>query len=60
MNIAKKKSVEFGKGGLNIPLMLKNTKLAGMKYFFIEQEEYRFNPKQSMKDNMDYLRKLKM
>lgn len=60
MNIAKKKSTEFGKGGLDIPAILKSAQQSGMEYFFIEQEEYRFNAQQSMKDNMEYLRKLKL
>lgn len=60
MNVRKKKSVEFGKGALNIQQLMDNAKQSGMKYYFIEQEEYRFSPKQSVKDNMAYLRKLKM
>jgi len=60
MNIAKKHSVEFGKGGLNIAAMFRSAQQSGMRYFFIEQEEYRFTPLQSMKDNMEYLRKLKL
>ena len=59
MNMAKKQSTEFGKGGLDIMQMLKHSKEAGMKYFFIEQEEYANNPFESMKQNMNYLAKLK-
>jgi sugar phosphate isomerase/epimerase len=60
MDLVKKHSTEFGKGGLDIPKMLNNAKLAGMKYFFIEQEEYSSSPLESMKVNMEYLGKLKL
>jgi len=59
MDLAKKQSTEFGKGGLDIPLMLENSKKSGLQYFFIEQEEYSSTPFESMKENMDYLQKLK-
>jgi sugar phosphate isomerase/epimerase len=59
MNIAKKQSTEFGKGGLNIKKILDNSKLSGMKYFFIEQEEYSSTPMESMQYNMNYLKRLK-
>ena len=60
MDLAKKHSTEFGKGGLDIPKMLANAKQSGMKYFFIEQEEYSSSPLESMKENMAYIRKLKI
>jgi sugar phosphate isomerase/epimerase len=60
MDMTKKQSTEFGKGGLDIVQMLKYSKDAGMKYFFIEQEEYTSTPLESMKENMDYLSKLKL
>ncbi|GAB3931700.1 sugar phosphate isomerase/epimerase family protein [Mucilaginibacter myungsuensis] len=52
------KSTEFGKGDLDIPKLLKHAKDSGLKYFFVEQEEYTNNPFDSMKENMDYLAKL--
>lgn len=55
MNLEKKQSTEFGKGGLDIVQMLKHRKDAGLKYFFIEQEEYASTPFKSMQENMDYL-----
>ena len=58
MDVAKKHSVEFGKGQLAIVEILKHSKAAGMKYFFIEQEEYASTPFESMQYNMDYLKKL--
>jgi sugar phosphate isomerase/epimerase len=60
MDMIKKQSTEFGKGGLNITEMLKHGKDSGMKYFFIEQEEYESTPFESMKENMNYLAKLKL
>jgi sugar phosphate isomerase/epimerase len=58
MDVAKKHSVEFGKGQLDIAAMLKHSKQAGMKYFFVEQEEYASSAFESMQYNMDYLKKL--
>ena len=60
MDIVKKHSVEFGKGQLDILQMLKHSKQATMKYFFIEQEEYASTPFESMQYNMDYLKKIKI
>jgi sugar phosphate isomerase/epimerase len=52
-------SVEFGNGTLDIKGLLTQSKDAGMKYFFIEQEEYPAgSPASSMKINMEYLSKL--
>ncbi len=59
MDMVKKQSTEFGKGGLDIVQMLKHGKESGMKYFFVEQEEYVNTPFESMKENMDFLAKLK-
>jgi sugar phosphate isomerase/epimerase len=54
-----KGSVEFGNGSLDIVGILKKGKEAGMKYFFIEQEEYPAgSPLASMKLNMEYLAKV--
>ncbi len=58
MNILKKESTEFGKGGLDIVQMFKHIKEAGMKYFFVEQEEYANSPFESMEYNIDYLKKM--
>ncbi len=60
MDVIKKHSVEFGKGQLDIVQMLKHSKQAAMKYFFIEQEEYASTPFESMQYNMDYLKKIKI
>lgn len=51
-------STEFGKGQVDIKLMMQNAKSSGMKYFFVEQEEYAENPIKSIQHNFDYLKKL--
>ena len=58
MNLAKKESTEFGKGGLKISEILKNKEQSGLKYFFVEQEEYVSTPLESMKYNLEYLKKI--
>lgn len=59
MNLQKKESTEFGKGGLDIAKILQHQGESGLKYLFIEQEEYAKNPIESMKYNMDYLERIK-
>ena len=59
MDIAKKHSTEFGKGGLHIQQMFDNAKQSGMEYFFMEQEEYTSTAMESMQENMAYLKKIK-
>jgi len=58
MDMDKKESTEFGKGGLDIPGMMAHKKESGVKHIFIEQEEYASNPLESMKHNMAFLRNL--
>jgi len=58
MNMTKKESTEFGKGGLDIPAMMANQKASGVKHIFIEQEEYASTPLESMTHNMAFLGKL--
>jgi sugar phosphate isomerase/epimerase len=60
MDLQKKQSVEFGKGGLPILEILQHSKQSGMKYFYVEQEEYTHSPMESIKEDMDYLAKLKV
>jgi sugar phosphate isomerase/epimerase len=59
MDLAKKSSTEFGKGSLPISGILKHSREAGMKYFFVEQEEYTNGPLLSMEYNMEYLKRLR-
>lgn len=49
-------STEFGKGKLDIVRLLKSSEQSGLKYFFIEQEDYTSTPLESMKYNMQYLK----
>jgi sugar phosphate isomerase/epimerase len=60
MDLTKKHSVEFGKGQLRIAAILEQRKPSGLKYPFIEQEEYASTPLESMQHNMEYLDKLKV
>ena len=59
MDMKEKHSVEFGKGALDVKKMLQTSNKAGMKYFFVEQEEYSGTAFDCLKSNMDYLKKLK-
>jgi len=58
MDMQKRESTEFGKGGLNIVQMLNHKKESGLQYIFIEQEEYTSTPFESMAHNMKYMRDL--
>jgi len=58
MDPAKKQSTEFGKGNLPISDIMNSIKLSGLKYYFVEQEEYASSPIESMKHNLAYLKKL--
>lgn len=60
MDLQKKQSTEFGKGGLDVIAMLKHRKQSGLKYLFVEQEEYASTPFESMKHNMEYLDKISL
>lgn len=60
MDPVKKESTEFGKGQINIKAMLQNAGKSGMKYFFVEQEEYSNTPFESIQYNYDYLKRLKI
>jgi sugar phosphate isomerase/epimerase len=60
VNMTSKKSTEFGKGGLDIVAMLQHEQQSGLKYFFIEQEDYEHTPLESMQYNMEYLKKVEL
>ena len=57
MNVVKKISTEFGKGEVNISRMFDFEKKSGMKHFFVEQEDYLTTPFESLKHNLNYLKK---
>ncbi|CAA9226973.1 MAG: Sugar or sugar phosphate isomerase/epimerase/dehydrotase [uncultured Cytophagales bacterium] len=52
------RSTEFGKGQIDITKMLRNAKKSGMKYFFVEQEEYANTALESIRYDYEYLMKL--
>ncbi|CAM4416733.1 sugar phosphate isomerase/epimerase [Zobellia roscoffensis] len=58
MDMNKKISTEFGKGGLDIVTMMANKSASGVEHIFIEQEEYTSTPMESMKENMTFLKAL--
>jgi sugar phosphate isomerase/epimerase len=51
-----KKSVEFGKGKVDIIGLLKQAPKAGLKHFFVEQEDYSVNAFESMEYDFNYLK----
>jgi len=55
MSPTEKKSVEFGKGSVDIIGLMKQAKQAGMKYYFIEQEEYAVNAYDSLEYDYNWL-----
>jgi sugar phosphate isomerase/epimerase len=59
MDLKEKHSVEFGKGSLDVKKMLENSKKAGMKYFFVEQEDYSGTAFDCLEYNINYLKNLK-
>ncbi len=58
MNLAEKKSTEFGQGGLPVQKILEAYKISGLKYFFIEQEEYGKSAFDSLEYDINYYKKL--
>ncbi len=55
MDKVQKKSVEFGTGKVDIKGLLHRAKQAGMKHFFLEQEEYAHSAFESVRVDYDYL-----
>ena len=58
MNIGTMQSTEFGKGDLNIPEILKYGLSTEVNYLFLEQEEFQVNAFESMKHNIEYIKKI--
>jgi len=54
----KAQSTVLGTGRMDIAKMLQNSKQSGMKYFFVEQEEYDTTALDSMQRDIAYLKKL--
>jgi sugar phosphate isomerase/epimerase len=59
MDKVKKHSTEFGKGDIDLAGLLKSGKKNGMKYFFVEQEEYTKKPLESMEFDFQFLQNIK-
>ena len=55
MDVAEKKSVEFGKGSVDIIGLLNHSRQAGLKYYFVEQEEYAVNAFESLEYDYNWL-----
>jgi sugar phosphate isomerase/epimerase len=58
VDVKAKRSVEFGKGDVNIKALFDSAKKSGMKHFFIEQEEYTGTALESAQFDYDYVAKL--
>ena len=58
MDKVQRRSVEFGQGKVDIKGLLQHAKQAGMKHFFLEQEEYAHSAFESIQIDYDYLAKL--
>jgi sugar phosphate isomerase/epimerase len=58
MDKVRKQSTEFGQGQVDIKGLLQHAKQAGMKHFFLEQEEYAHSAFESIRIDYDYLAKL--
>ena len=52
------RSTVLGTGRLDVTKLLRSAKQSGMKYFFVEQEEYEGTPLSNMQGNIAYLKKL--
>jgi sugar phosphate isomerase/epimerase len=58
MDKVQKKSVEFGTGKVDIKGLLQHARQAGMKHFFLEQEEYAHSAFESVRFDYNYLAQL--
>lgn len=58
MDKTAKHSTEFGKGDIDLKALLAQSKKAGMKNYFVEQEEYSMAPLAAMQYDLEYLKKL--
>lgn len=58
MDKTAKHSTEFGKGDIDLKALLAQAKKAGMKNYFVEQEEYSIAPLAALQYDLEYLKKL--
>jgi sugar phosphate isomerase/epimerase len=54
----KAESTELGTGRVKVAQLLQNGQKAGLKYFFVEQEDYQVSALDSAQRDIDYLRRL--
>ncbi len=52
------KNTEIGNGTIDFKSILKQAKLAGMKYAIVEQENFEIDPFESIKRSIDYLKSI--
>lgn len=55
MDKVRRQSTEFGRGQVDIKGLLEHAKQSGMRYFFLEQEEYAHSAFESIRIDYDYL-----
>jgi sugar phosphate isomerase/epimerase len=48
---------DIGKGIIDFPAIFRHKKEAGLKYFFVEQENYAVSPYDSIEKNIAYIKK---
>lgn len=58
MDPVKKHSTELGRGGLPVAKLLAMKELSGLKYCYVEQEEYAHTAFESLAEDLQFLKKL--
>jgi sugar phosphate isomerase/epimerase len=53
-----RKNADLGKGTIDFPAIFKHKKTAGLKYYFVEQENYNVSPMDSIEKNFAYAKKM--
>lgn len=54
----KKESTEIGSGIIDFPALFKNSEKAGLEYYFLEQEEFKMDPIESITQSFNYLKSI--
>jgi sugar phosphate isomerase/epimerase len=57
MDPIKRNNADLGKGSIDFPAIFKYKKEAGLKYFFVEQENYNVSPIDSIEKGFAYVKK---
>ncbi|HZG24792.1 MAG TPA: sugar phosphate isomerase/epimerase, partial [Chitinophagaceae bacterium] len=50
------RNTEIGNGSIDFKKIFANAKLSGMKYFYMEQENFDMDPNESIKKSASYIR----